>query len=132
MPCNCDGMEASGQSLESREVAKHLVYAKASMGDVVPLDIRFAAENYYGNAARVHDFTAALCDLIRSMNPEEINRVVYDGRNPKARELATWWDRHQAMDAKRASDEAEKLRKDQLIASARAKLTPEELKALTR
>lgn len=52
--------------------------------------------------------------------------------NQTARALADWWERHQAVDReKRAALEAQQ-RDDELVASAKAKLTPEEFKALTR
>jgi hypothetical protein len=38
-------------------------------------------------------------DMLR--NPEQLDRIMYNGRDPMSRKLADWWDEHKAEDAKR-------------------------------
>lgn len=44
------------------------------------------------------EWTEILCNICKSMTEEEENRLIYDGRNPRARKLADWWDEHKKMD----------------------------------
>ena len=96
MPCNCDHLEPTLWERESRKVAKHLCWLWSKAGIKVPKDVKKAAKNYYGNADKVHLWTAMLCDQC-----EASENIIYSAdaiRDPKARKLATWWEKHQKAD----------------------------------
>lgn len=131
MPCRCDYFEPSRREIESYEVANHLVYLSEVIG-LKPgrLTVAAAGNSPYGNVAMLDHMTAFLCRVVEAMTEEKLAKYVYNGRDPRARKLADWWDRRVEVDAKRAKAEAEKARAAEVAANARAKLTPEELKAL--
>jgi hypothetical protein len=131
MPCRND-MSPSAAEYEIRALAQHLSYVDGALALPTSARVHAAALCTYGDAKLLHGFTAELCGKIKGMSPEELDRIVYDGRNAQARALADWWDAHQAADAKREAGLRETARKTALIASAKAKLTAEELDALTR
>ncbi len=136
MPCNSDHMAASGQELESKRVCKLLVYLYSRLSKSLPDWILEAADDYYGNVARLDEATAMLCACCRSMSPlerkEHIERKkhIYNSHDESARKLANWWTRHQEWDERRVKEE--KVGRRKIIARERAlrKLTTEEMEAL--
>lgn len=100
MPCVSDYMEPTAKEIESREVAKHLVYvnSKLSTVDLVDLTVTRAARDQYGDPSQLHSLTNKLCKAIRNMSEAELDHVVYNARDPESRKLADWWERHEAFD----------------------------------
>lgn len=41
-----------------------------------------------------------LCRLIKGLSEEELDKVVYNGRDKDCRKLAEWWDNHKEWDKK--------------------------------
>lgn len=97
MPCNSDYMRQSGYEQRLQDTARLLVYVMQSLDLEVPQPIIETANTTYAKA----DFTANLCKLLKAMTPEQINKVIYDARNPTARRLADWWEAHQQADNER-------------------------------
>jgi hypothetical protein len=98
-------MEASSNEVLLKETHEHLVYVweSACGGEPVPAGWRKAAKDCYGQGGlKIDDAVARLCGTIHSFGKNEMNTIVYDGRNPKARRLADWYERHCKADAKRA------------------------------
>ncbi len=130
MPCRSDYLCASGQELESKRVCKSLLYAKRRLDEAVPPWVDVAANDYYGNVARLDEATKLLCACIRGMDPEQLEAIVYDAHNVEARELANWWERHQEWDRRRVAEEEESRKKIMLKERALRKLDTDEMKAL--
>jgi hypothetical protein len=86
---------------ESKKVAKLLIYIFESMNQSYSPKIKKAAEHVYGDSKRVHKFTAKLCKKLESLDDDQLNRIVYDGRIAKARQLAQWWDDHKEADKRK-------------------------------
>lgn len=131
MPCNGDYNEPTEREAESRKVCQLLVYVWKSLG--VPVKDTSAAKGsreYYGDADNFDEHVASLCAWCAKMAPEEKARIIYDGKNPKARRLADWWDKHQAADRERLREERDAKRQEILREQAKKKLTPAEYKAL--
>lgn len=105
MPCKSDHMEPTRQESESRRVAKLIIYSMTALGLIIPHWVEKIADHYYGDRSRVHELTRMLCSLCKQLNPEEQERIIYDGHNENARRLATWWEHHQEVDRKREEDE---------------------------
>lgn len=57
------------------------------------------AYSFYGNSCS--DLTRELCEKIRSLTPDELERVVYDSHDKDSRFLADWWDEHDKFDKER-------------------------------
>ena len=126
MPCRSDYMEPTNKELLLRETARLLIYVRVYTGVRISSKLATAAQAVYCK----EDYVAELCSAIRALTQEEMDRIVYDGRNPEARKLADWWDKHQEADRKRQEEEeCEQKRKD-LRNAGLAKLTPEEIEAL--
>lgn len=102
MPCNSEHCEPRAREAESHEVAKHIMYVAEVMGHrPTSVAVREAACTMYGDEDLCDQFTAELCELLGQLNKGMQETVIYDGRNPRARALADWWDRHLAHDEAR-------------------------------
>ena len=130
MPCQSDYLAASGQELESARVCKLLVYLYGFLKKSVPQWIKDASEDYYGNVQRLDEATKILCESCRSLTSTETEEFIYNAHNSDARELASWFERHQEWDARRVLEEKETRAK--VVAKDRAlkKLSNEEIEAL--
>lgn len=127
MPCRCDYMEPTTKERQLQKTNQLLVFALTAMDRPVTDDIKRAADNMYGGR---EESVVELCALIRSMSEDDLNRVVYDGRNPASRELANWWDLHQEADRLREQQKTEQELQDAVKKRALDKLTKEERVAL--
>jgi uncharacterized protein YwgA len=123
-------MEPRFEEKDSRETAQHLVFVHKKLGEPVSIKYAEAADNYYGNPSLLNEMVVKLCAIISGFTDEQLSSIVYDGRNKKSRELATWWERHVKADAERLAEEAAEKKKQKLIESAKKKLTKAELEAL--
>lgn len=130
MPCKSDYLAASGQELESARVCKCICYLNRRLGKGQQEWIVKASQDYYGNVNRLDEATKILCELCRSLTTEETEKYIYDAHNPEARDLASWWERHQEWDKRRVAEEEQT--RQRIIAKERAlrKLTNEEIEAL--
>lgn len=114
MPCRSDYMEPNLREKDSHEVAKHIM----NLDSKYPNLIRYAlntlgyGENYfdviksgtatmYGSIENADDFTRILCYVCSHMTEEQQDQAIYNGREPNARKLADWWDKHKQFDAVR-------------------------------
>jgi hypothetical protein len=130
MPCQSDYLAASGQELESSRVCRLLVYLMEATGQPCPEWVRAASKDYYGNVNRLDEATKMLCEACRKLVTAELEKFVYDSHNTMARELASWWERHQEWDARRVKEEKETRKRIVLKERALRKLTNEEIEAL--
>ena len=134
MPCNGDYLQPNEKETQIHLVCQLLVYVFDSLGISLPQNkeqlIRGCSKDPCGSIDFLDDYVKLLCDTIKSFNDETLNRIVYNGRNPMARKLADWWDRHQEADRERLKAEEAQRQKIALIKSALVKLTPEERAAL--
>lgn len=63
----------------------------------------------YAGTPTLDLFASALCELLSKIeeNDAAANKIIYDGRNKQARELAEWWEEHQKVDAQRRKYESD-------------------------
>jgi hypothetical protein len=66
------------------------------------------------------------------MTEDQLNTIVYNGRDATSRDLADWWDEHEEADRKREAKEQEQARQRALAESAMQKISREELAALKK
>lgn len=103
MPCDSSYMEARPDEVLLKETHEHLVYVYEQFSIDIPRGWRKAANDCYGRGGLpIDEAVATLCAEIKSFEKAEMDAIVYDGRNPKARRLADWYERHCKADAKRA------------------------------
>ena len=130
MPCDSSYMNPNCAEEDSREAAGHLVYINSIKKLDLPEYVKEAAKDFYGNQHKLNDIVVLLCKTISEMTEDELNTIVYNGRSKQSRDLANWWETHQAADRKRIKKEEADKKRRELIESAKSKLTPEEIKVL--
>ncbi|MHC4406344.1 MAG: hypothetical protein ACYTG0_42475 [Planctomycetota bacterium] len=130
MPCRSDYQDPTGQELESKRVCSLLVYLHRRLELKIPQWIHDAAASDYGNLARLDEATRLLCATCRSLTEAQVEEVIYDARNAKARKLASWWERHQEWDRRRLEEEQKARNQERIRREVLKKLTPEEIRAL--
>jgi len=129
MGCRSDYMEQDGSEAFFQKTAKNLVYVLKSLNKPVPKWISETAETYYAKDPE-GKLTPTLCGLIKKMTKAQVDKIVYDGRKPEARQLAEWWESHQKADDRRKQEDSEEKAKNKLKKQALKKLTSAERKAL--
>lgn len=127
MPCRSDYLEPTGRESKLRQAAKLLEYTLEQLGRNVPEYVKAAAADVYCKNDRP---LTRLCEVLKSLTPDDIDRIVYNPRDRTARELATWWEDHQRADTEREEREAKAARQAAILDGALNKLTEEELTAL--
>ncbi len=132
MACRTEG--PSPTAVESDAVCNHLNYIISVRGLEVPECIKEAIKGNggYGGHRMSHldHDTDWLCSICRKLTEAELDTYVYAGRNPKARALATWWDRHQEVDRRREADETRHAARAEAYERVKAMLTPAEFELL--
>ena len=101
MPCYDPG--PTDRDTRSRVVAMHLIYVFTELrrGEEITDEMRTTSEAYYGNHRMLDTFTELLCSTLRSLSPEDFEKVVYNPRSYCSRRLADWWEDHDAFDKQR-------------------------------
>jgi hypothetical protein len=131
MPCNSDYLSDTPAETATRRVAGHLAYLKLSLGQEVSAQIkRDISFKDYPNTDHLNEYVVELCTILGGLTEDQLNHIVYDGKNPKARDLANWWDYHKQADAERIAKEEAEARRKELRKSAFRKLTQAERDAL--
>jgi hypothetical protein len=95
-------MEPTAKEKYCKKTAQLLQYVMRAL-NYFPVSIS-DVEKSINNPYSKNDYTATLCGIIRQLTPNEMNTIVYDGRNSEARALADWWDEHQKVDEKHQKD----------------------------
>lgn len=135
MACNSDYMAPHAQETRIHETAMLLRWALVTLGRRVPPGVERAATDIYGGGRGSGQpdptIVPALCALLTELDDAAREALIYG--QPKvreARQLADWWEEHQAADATRLAHEDAERRRVAAIASGMSKLTPEERAAL--
>ena len=109
-------MEPTALELESSRVARLLIYVYSQLNTEPPEELPFNLDDLvkagqsYGLPPQYLDIAVKeLCLLRRSFTKRQENTILYDGRNPQARELADWWDKHEEADNQRLMENARKI-----------------------
>jgi hypothetical protein len=138
MACNGEYLVANEVERESKRVANLIIYVAVA----AQLDAKYffhkemdmnqvrKSTGYYGNAAAIDPLVRILCDIVGGFDEEQMTRIVYDGRLGHARDLAAWWQRHQAADVMRVREEEAAKKKAKVREAALSKLSDEEKDAL--
>lgn len=127
MPCRSDYMEPNGREIELRRTAQLLIYVRQKLNMKIKKWMEDAAGNMYCNDDRA---VMKLCSTLRRLDPETLQAIVYQAHERDARDLANWWEEHQAADAKREAAEAQAKQKKEAREKALSKLSSEDREVL--
>lgn len=128
MGCRSDYMEPTHKERLLQETAILLGYVLEETGQPVPRPVHAASKDIYCKT----DLVPHLCTAIRNMDDETFKRVVYNPYNKESRQLADWWERHQAADKARIQKETQEQREKEILTAALQKLTREEISAIRK
>lgn len=127
----CRGPDAPTEEQEDvGRLAKRLLYLSEKLNVTIPAGTAEISNACYPSTGHTDWLTATLCKILKQLPETEIERVVYNARSKKARDLADWWEEHQALDKHRADIEKRLKAKEVIKKKALAKLTKAERKAL--
>jgi len=105
MPCRSDYLEPRDAEIESRRVAQFIIYVDAKLSNHPATWILAAASSTYGNEDKVSELTAMLCATLRELTEDQLDEIVYNGRNRESRLLADWWDEHKEADVRHEQED---------------------------
>jgi hypothetical protein len=103
MGCNSDHLNPTNKEKDSIEICNHIVFLKDEYRlKLIPVwAIEGVCHTYGAQGITLDAQTEWLCNTLKIVNDD----FIYDGRNPKARKLADWWDAHKKADADREAEE---------------------------
>lgn len=101
MACNSEHLRQTNKEIELQKAAQLYLFVRDCLGIPVPPELEQAANTLYCT----DDYTESLCSTLQGFNEEQMQRIVYDGRNKQSRELADWWEAHLQADQKRLQSE---------------------------
>ena len=102
MPCNSDYLNPNHRERQLQRTAKLLIYVCQEMSQPVEPWIDDEAENIYARDTRL---VPELCRVLRSLSPEDRERIVYNAHDKRSRDLADWWEEHEKVDKAREGKE---------------------------
>ena len=129
MPCNSDYLEQDQLEAHIQKTVQLIKYVKKKLRFTVTKEEN-SLDTYYPDRSKADKVTKTLCELISYMSIDEMEEIVYNGRNKTSRLLADWWDVHQKADKKRADEVKRKKEESKIKKEALAKLNKLERKAL--
>jgi len=128
MPCRV--YDPTKEQAATHIAARLLRYVNGKLGVKTPENIVKAAETEFVTTANYKTLAPMLCEKISAMNDALREQIVYNVRDPLSRELANWWEKHEAEDQKRLRAELQEKKDKKARDKAIAKLTPRERKLL--
>lgn len=134
MPCNSEYLNPTAREREIKRAATLIVFALEGLGKKVPHDIKRRASDIYGaDSIRFRKDDSVinlLCKTVTNMSDADRERIVYNAHDKTSRDLAEWWETHQEADRKRIAREEAAAAERAARATAKAKLTPAERRAV--
>ena len=127
MPCNSDHMEQTRKEAAIQHAAQIFGVVYNLLGMHVPqwLD---DADCYYADDDTV---IPKLCEFMNGLPDDALDTLLYsDAKDKKRRAVADWWEKHEQVDRDREATTGRADRHEALRLSARAKLTPDERRAV--
>jgi hypothetical protein len=118
MGCNSDYMKPTKQEEFHKQTAKLLIHAKKILGVEVTAEDKKNETSSYGDPSVV----PALCKLLGDLTKTKRDKVLYsDAKDKVRRQLADWWEEHEAADKARRKKEQESEKYGRLMKSASEK-----------
>lgn len=127
MPCNSDYLAPTQRERELKRAAILLKYVFEKTLVPVPPWVISQSETLYPTNERI---VPELCAAITALTPEQFQAIVYNAKDKTSRDLADWWEEHQAADAERLRNEEAARQLEKTRTDALNKLSLEEIAAL--
>lgn len=108
MPCDSSYMNPTDIEKNRKQVATLILFVNKKLKKKTSDRIVRASKHCYGEGVDLDKDTAKLCEKIREMTDQELDFIVYNGRDKTSRQLADWWETHKAADEKRRAKEKKK------------------------
>lgn len=132
MPCRADYMELHECEINSQQTAFLIRYLNNRMKKDTPEFIHKIADSAYGDCTELNSLVIELCAMVRSLSKEQMDEWVYNGRNKVARQMADWWDKHNAADKAREAEELQIATLKNIAVKVLTALSPMETESLRR
>lgn len=126
MPCNSDYLDPNAREVELKRAAGLLVFILERTGQSVTRELRETANDSYAK----RDYVATLCSVLKRLNSKEFDDVVYNARDKQSRDLADWYEEHEAADRAREHQEKSAALDKKIKRQALSKLSAEERRVL--
>ena len=127
MPCNSDHMNQTGCEAAIEHAAQVYIDALGIQNLPIPLHV-LDANTYYAKDDRI---IPQLCAHLMALSEKQLDALLYsNAKDKRRRNIANWWEKHQAADRRRGQEEREDAEEKALQESGRAKLTSAERDAL--
>lgn len=131
MPCDSSHLEPRWEEEQSRRACMCYEHLLHELKEPIPDWVSKGADDIYGSKDfHLDTITRLLCERIRLLSEEQMNRIIYNARHPLARKLADWWEEHLEADRRKAEDKRRMAEKEALKKSGLTKLTMDERRAL--
>jgi hypothetical protein len=103
MGCNGEYLNPTNKERDSIDICEHLVFLNEENYQHIPKWAEVGAENCYGaQKVDLDKQVETLCAILKNTHED----FIYNGRNPRARKLADWYDTHKKADESRIKEEA--------------------------
>jgi hypothetical protein len=122
--------EPTAQEITSNRVCRLLVYALGRLGRPIPWDIVRASRSAYGDTQKLAEHQDLLDKLCEEVINDQSSVIPNDSENDMSKQLATWWEEWKEARMKKYTAEKNAAIRSGILASALAKLSPEELRVL--
>lgn len=134
MPCQVyEDFGPSQREQESKKIIDLLIYVFRALGKPIPADVAEREGKGTTNPGTADRFTQMLCLSCKTMEEDgSADKIIYDGRNAQARQLAEWWQKHQEEDAERLKQQELENRHQETLKQAYSKLTLAEIHAIKK
>lgn len=86
----------SHNEITSKRVSNLIIIINKKLGIENEENIEKWCNTYHENHCDV--VTPLLCSKISNLSEEQLNEIVYNGRDKESRLLADWWDEHKEFD----------------------------------
>lgn len=128
MGCRSDYLAPTNKEKAMRDAAIYQCRVLERLGRPVPAWLKKEAKNIYASDERN---VVGLCTILSALSKKDRDRLLYsDAKDAQMRDVAAWWEEHEAADKKRLAEERKATKQEKLREQALAKLTPAERKAL--
>lgn len=123
MACNSEHPAQTGKESELQKVAQFYRFVLQKLNIPSPKALEASANS----ADCTNDYTEALCYALEELNEQQMERIVYDGRNKQSRALADWWEAHLKADKERLGRKEPKNLAERLQLKERQKMVEQSL-----
>lgn len=132
MPCNSDYMEPTIREEISRRMCCNIVYMKECLRKPVEKWIKEGAENYYGKSERYEELEGMVAKMFDALTPEQIDKIVYNARDKRARTMANDFERYMNEKSKQLKKENKQKEEKKVLDKALSRLRAEEIEILNK